>query len=240
LDGELFLAPIGDSPQRVLDLGTGTGMWAIEFADQFPSASVIGTDLSPIQPTLVPPNLQFEVDDFCSEWTFKKDSFDYIHARSLFGSIATDQYPTFYGRVLDHLKPGGWYEQAESSVEPLSQDNSLKGTVLEEWGPLSLEAGEKFGKTLAIVHETEQRMKDAGFVNVHYEKRIWPIGGWPKDKKLKMIGLYNKMAWDEGMEGWTMYIFTRFLGWRPEEVLVFCAKAREALNDRRVHALQEA
>lgn len=30
LDGKLFLAPIGSNPQRVLDLGCGTGMWAIE------------------------------------------------------------------------------------------------------------------------------------------------------------------------------------------------------------------
>ena len=31
LDRDLFLAPIGDSPQRVVDLGTGTGIWAIDF-----------------------------------------------------------------------------------------------------------------------------------------------------------------------------------------------------------------
>lgn len=30
LHGKLLLAPI-QSPQRVLDLGTGTGIWAIEF-----------------------------------------------------------------------------------------------------------------------------------------------------------------------------------------------------------------
>lgn len=33
LDGALFLAPIGDHPQRVLDLGTGTGIWAMDFAE---------------------------------------------------------------------------------------------------------------------------------------------------------------------------------------------------------------
>ena len=40
LDGKLFLAPIGDNPQRVLDLGCGTGIWAIEMGDLFPSAQV--------------------------------------------------------------------------------------------------------------------------------------------------------------------------------------------------------
>jgi hypothetical protein len=41
LDGKLHLAPIGSHPQRCLDVGTGTGCWAIDFADQYPSAEVI-------------------------------------------------------------------------------------------------------------------------------------------------------------------------------------------------------
>lgn len=32
LKGDLFKAPI-KNPQKVLDLGTGTGIWAIEFAE---------------------------------------------------------------------------------------------------------------------------------------------------------------------------------------------------------------
>jgi hypothetical protein len=28
MDGKLFLAPIGDNPQKIVDLGTGVGMWA--------------------------------------------------------------------------------------------------------------------------------------------------------------------------------------------------------------------
>ena len=45
LHGELHKAPIKAKPQRVLDIGTGTGIWAIDFADKYPSAEVIGTDL---------------------------------------------------------------------------------------------------------------------------------------------------------------------------------------------------
>jgi hypothetical protein len=30
LDGELYLAPIGEKPSRILDLGTGTDIWAID------------------------------------------------------------------------------------------------------------------------------------------------------------------------------------------------------------------
>lgn len=59
-----------------------------DFADQYPSSTVIGTDLSPIQPSLVPPNLSFEVSDCCEEWLFNAESFDFIHLRGLYGCVA--------------------------------------------------------------------------------------------------------------------------------------------------------
>ena len=50
LGGELHLAPLLN-PKKILDIGTGTGLWAIEMADRYPDAMVVGTDLSPTQPT---------------------------------------------------------------------------------------------------------------------------------------------------------------------------------------------
>ena len=67
MDGKLHMCPL-DNPEQILDLGTGTGIWAMDMADQYPHCEMIGTDLSPVQPSWVPPNLQFEVDDFELQW----------------------------------------------------------------------------------------------------------------------------------------------------------------------------
>lgn len=57
LDGKLYASPVASDPQRVLDIGTGTGIWALDFGDEYPGSEVVGTDLSPIQPSWVPPNV---------------------------------------------------------------------------------------------------------------------------------------------------------------------------------------
>ncbi len=56
-------------------------------ADEHPNATVIGNDLSPIQPVWVPANCKFIVDDIESDWLYKpNEAFDYIHGRGLGGA----------------------------------------------------------------------------------------------------------------------------------------------------------
>lgn len=85
LKGKLYLAPVRN-PQRILDLGTGTGIWVVQVADQYPEAVVEGIDLSPIQPTWIPPNARFEVEDYNTDWV-GGEKYDLIHARELLGTV---------------------------------------------------------------------------------------------------------------------------------------------------------
>ncbi|KAI8191937.1 putative methyltransferase tdiE [Colletotrichum sp. SAR 10_65] len=104
LDRKLGLAPPNDENSkvnRVLDLGTGTGLWAIDFGDAHPDAEVLGVDLSP-PAAEVPPNVAFEVDDVEEPWAYTQP-FDYIHSRFMTSSISNwEKYikNSFDGKLL--------------------------------------------------------------------------------------------------------------------------------------------
>ncbi|EGO58692.1 hypothetical protein NEUTE1DRAFT_78072 [Neurospora tetrasperma FGSC 2508] len=105
----LYCAPLDKNKVRkVLDIGTGSGLWAIDFADEFPEADVVGTDVTPIQPSWVPANVRFELDDCNQEWTWPPNTFDFIHARMLVGVI--DDWYLFHRQAFRTCKPGGYVE----------------------------------------------------------------------------------------------------------------------------------
>jgi hypothetical protein len=96
---QLYFAPLDErNVQNVLDIGTGTGIWAIEMGDQFPAANVVGIDLSPIQPDWVPSNVHFVVDDAESEWLYPEDHFDYVHSRHTV--MAIKDWPKLYKQAM--------------------------------------------------------------------------------------------------------------------------------------------
>lgn len=72
---------------------------ASEFAEDHPESQVFGVDLSPIQPSIIPPNCTFMIDDCTQAWSFPKDHFDLVHIRALFGSVA--DWPAFYKEAYE-------------------------------------------------------------------------------------------------------------------------------------------
>ncbi|KAL5593467.1 hypothetical protein FOBRF1_012569 [Fusarium oxysporum] len=231
----LFLAPIAPEGLNVLDIGTGTGIWAIQFGDEHPSATVVGNDLSPIQPDWVPPNVKFIVDDVEAEWV-EPIPYDYIHCRYMAGSIK--DWPRLLRQAYANLKPGGWIELQETANTLYSEDDSIKpdNALVQMMDHLKL-ACDKIGRTMDPAPSFQQWAKEAGFASVKEERFKLPIGPWPKDERLKEIGTLMGVNMREGVAAFTAVLFTDVLGWSREEVELFNARVREASRDRsNVHA----
>jgi trans-aconitate methyltransferase len=163
LEGELFRAPVV-GPHSILEIGTGTGIWAIEVADKFPSANVIAIDLSPIQPHLVPPNLNFQIDDCESDWNFHQ-KFDFIHIRNMSGSIA--DWPRLFKQAFEQLNPGGWIEASNIEAWGQSYNNSIpKDSAAVQWQENLRAAATAFGRELNIGPDLYRLVSSAGFVDV--------------------------------------------------------------------------
>lgn len=235
LGGELYNAPIGSNPQNILDLGTGTGIWAMDMAEKFPNAHVIGNDVSPIQPNWVAPNIEFIVDDFEREWPFEPNHFDFIHARCLAGCVA--EWPAFISRIFDHVKPGGYFESHESAVWAWSDDGSLKeNSALMEWQQAINYAGEKIGRDLNIYYKLKDWMIAAGFVDVQVSVYVLPFSPWPRDPHLKALGRYQAVQLQQAIDSYSLRLITQVLGWSPDVAKIHNAKVKHELRDKRLHA----
>lgn len=222
LGGELHLSPVKD-PKRILDLGTGTGIWAIDMADEFPDAYIIGNDLSAIQPSKVPPNLIFEIDDCESLWPYTKP-FDFVHARTLSGAIR--DWPALYAQAYQNLNPGGWFEATDIRMKTYCVGGHKPGTACVQLAVLYRQAIEALGKHPDVAKLHKQFMVDAGFVNVQEKIVHIPHNSWPVDKKKKEIGIYQMYNLIDAIPSYGLAALTRILGMPRVEAEVLLAAAK--------------
>ncbi|EGX92821.1 UMTA methyltransferase family protein [Cordyceps militaris CM01] len=195
LKGHHFFAPIGDGPQKIVDLGTGTGIWAMEVAEKFPSARVIGTDISAIQPSWTPPNLEYRVEDLEDDyrpWTSIYNDADLVHCR-FFMQVIRDP-KRMVDTIFDRLRPGGWIECHDIVAEVYSKDASVgKDHPINQLyhlidGPFT----EVYKWNLHIVLELPSLLREAGFVNVSTRRNKIPIGRWPSEHSEREMGLFQQ------------------------------------------------
>ncbi|KAK2880137.1 hypothetical protein FQN49_000551 [Arthroderma sp. PD_2] len=233
LRGEIHRAPLTQPVGNVLDIGTGTGIWAMDFADLYPECNVTATDLSAIQPSWIPPNVQFRIDDAEQNWDFR-DKFDYIHARSMGGSIG--DWERLLRQAYENLNPGGWIEITDFETWGTTDDNSLPETSpYHEYQVQLNEAAEKFGKVMNIAPRFQEFVENAGFASVTAEKRKIPLSPWAKDKRMKALGQYMNIQMMESIEPYSLALFTRVLEWDNARIQALLAGVRKDLRNLNYH-----
>jgi ubiquinone/menaquinone biosynthesis C-methylase UbiE len=137
-----------------------------DFADEHPDAEIIGTDLSPIQPVWVPPNVKFELEDATNSWTWPDNHFDFVHIRFLIGAIA--DWGALFKEAYRCCSINGYIESAEVNPTFCCDDGSIENApVLQTWNKLYKEGSRAFGRSFCDVENDVQLLGDAGFVDVH-------------------------------------------------------------------------
>jgi len=232
--GKLHFAPL-DEPRNIIDIGTGTGIWAIDVGDEYPSAQVLGIDLSPIQPLWVPPNVKFMVDDAESPWLHPSDFFDFVHIRHM--SSAIKDWPGVLEQAHKAMKPGAWIELQELDFQTQCDDDTMKDDyIVSKFLNLVKEGLAVFGVDLLAMRRNAEMLQAAGFVNVQEKIFKVPLGTWPRHKTMKLIGLYLRSVMYDGLQGISMGPFTRALSWTPAEVELYLVGVRKELMNSSTHS----
>ncbi|PVH71597.1 hypothetical protein DL98DRAFT_434846, partial [Cadophora sp. DSE1049] len=79
-------------------------------------------------------------------------------------------------------------------------------------------------------------MRDAGFIYVTTRIFYVPIGRWPKNKMLKVVGLYRRAILLDGAQSIALGPLTRGLKWSREQVEMRLMEVRKAYTDEWVHS----
>jgi len=236
LRGDLIKAPIDRcTTKKALDLGCGNGSFTIDFADGHPDWEITGTDLSPIQPTWVPENVKFVVDDFEEPWTWPKESFGYIHTRNLVGAV--QNWSQLLENIYEHLTPGGYVELQESDVGHYWCDDK---SVPEKGGWYTYaktlnQGANAIGRRVDITPELADIVQKAGFVDVHVEYKKCPVGAWAKDRHKKELGRWAGETMQTGAEAYGLALFTRAAGKSHAEAKKIINDLLDEVNNPDIH-----
>lgn len=216
----------------------------VNLAGVFPEASIIGTDLSPVQPTEVPPNVHFLVEDATEEWLWEPNHFDYIRLSNMVGSLPSTK--DILKKAMHVLKPGGWLEWHDIDPIPRCDDNTVpppnteggfSDYALHDWIELEVKAAEEYEpyRQFLIAHKLATEMRQEGYLDVNERITKVPLNPWPKDPKLKTLGAWYQENWMTGLSAYTYKPFLA-LGWTKPEIEVFLVSVRKCIANRHFHA----
>jgi SAM-dependent methyltransferase len=171
--GQNYLAPV-DSPQRVLDVGTGTGQWGCELCWEHPGALVVGFDLVPGRPEH-PPGYRHVRGNLLQGLPFRDDCFDFVHQRYLVSGIPVSAWPGAVAELVRVTRPGGWVELAEPTmgdrhVGPATE--RLQRMFQEMAGSLGLDTSD------VVFSSVDRYLRQAGLEEVSRREFELPVGEW--------------------------------------------------------------
>ena len=170
----------------MLDIGCGTGAWALAIGKERPTTHVIAMDLTPPD-VIPPPNVTILKMDAEKEWKFTQ-SFGFIHGRMLTSGI--HDWPALLSRCWDHLEPGGWLELLDVCHPFRAEDPAVDEASSDfiKWGLIAERCWAMNGLDYRVTTKHVERLRALGFTDIREEERRWPMGAWSESEQERRIG----------------------------------------------------
>src|SRR5712692_7076165 len=139
--------------KRVLDVGCGSGSWAIETAQQYPNLSLIGIDISnrmvdyareQAKAAQVADRVEFHVMDALLILEFPTDFFDLVNLRFGISWVRTWDWPKLLGEMLSVTRRGGIVRLTDEEVVHPSNSPTQMRIFTEVFVCALFEAGHLF------------------------------------------------------------------------------------------------
>ncbi|RAH50267.1 class I SAM-dependent methyltransferase [Aspergillus brunneoviolaceus CBS 621.78] len=221
---------------RFLDLGCGTGIWAIDVAHKYPKAHVVGVDLAQIQPDNHPENCHFFAPfDFESPWAMGEESWDLIHLQMGCGSVVG--WPNLYQKIFAHLAPGAWFEQVEIDFEPRCNNRPLEKLAMWHWYQYLKQATQDTMRPIAHnSHETIKQLEEAGFTQINHQIVGLPLNPWIPDKHESKVARWYNLAISESIESLSLAPFSRVFQWPVEKIRRISEEVKSEAFNPDIHA----
>lgn len=164
--------------------------------------------------------------------------------RYLLGAFSASDWAKVYKNIYDNTVPGGWIEQVEMDVGIFCDDGTLPSdSILTTWGNVMSACAERADRPFDTIYKMRGRMEEAGFVNVQQQDYKAPVGTWPKMQIYKDAGRVNLKGIMAGLEGYVLFMLTKFGApkpWSVEEVKKYVERAKVDLNNPKYHVYNKA
>jgi hypothetical protein len=134
------------------------------------------------------------------------------------------------------MSPGGYLELQDGIFPMKYIGEPPVNSDLYKWNELVHEGTRRSGRLWNNTQHYAQWMRGIGFEDVVEKNFYWPTSTWPKGDYLKQVALLFQLDLLNGLEGISMKVFTRYMGWTAEEVRMFIVGVRRDLKDRSIHA----
>ncbi|TQW09882.1 methyl transferase [Cordyceps javanica] len=219
---EAFSYPINKPNPRVLDLGTGTGIWAINVAEDYlKNAHIMAVDLNRIQPALIPRNMQtiqFDLEE--ASWEPLLKDCDLIHMRLLLGSIHNNLWAATYRKAFEHTAPGGYIEQVEMNWLPSWEGTDIPAhSSFLEWAQKFLQGMDGFQRSARVsTGNVRAMMEAAGYVNFEERTIRCYVNPWCSDPGEKRVAQWFNLCLIDGVQAMSLAPMVENLGMSIEQV----------------------